>query len=53
MGVFPRIQLSQARDHLALGESLGIIDLQRAAKIAGARFPPHDGRGRRTGSGPC
>ncbi len=35
----------QARDHLAVGESLGIIDLQRAAKIAGARFPLMMGAG--------
>lgn len=26
------------KDHLALGESLGIIDTQRAAKVSGARF---------------
>ncbi len=26
------------KDHLELGESLGIIDMERAAKVAGARF---------------
>lgn len=40
-----RVFSFQARDHLALGESLGIIDLQRAAKIAGARFPLMMGAG--------
>ncbi len=29
----------EAQDHLTIGERLGIIDLPRAAKIAGARFP--------------
>jgi seryl-tRNA synthetase len=28
----------QPRDHVELGESLGILDLERASKIAGARF---------------
>jgi seryl-tRNA synthetase len=28
----------QAKDHLALGESLGIIDVRRAAKVSGSRF---------------
>lgn len=28
----------KAKDHLELGEALGIIDVQRAAKISGARF---------------
>jgi seryl-tRNA synthetase len=27
-----------AKDHMALGETLGIIDMDRAAKVAGARF---------------
>ena len=28
----------EARDHVDLGEALGIIDLERAAKVSGARF---------------
>jgi len=28
----------EAKDHLALGEALGIIDVERAAKVSGARF---------------
>ncbi|MGH2692531.1 MAG: serine--tRNA ligase [Actinomycetota bacterium] len=28
----------EARDHVELGEALGIIDLERAAKVSGARF---------------
>jgi seryl-tRNA synthetase len=28
----------QAQDHLTLGESLGIIDVKRAAKVSGSRF---------------
>ena len=28
----------EPRDHLALGESLGLIDMQRGAKVAGSRF---------------
>lgn len=28
----------QPKDHLELGESLGIIDVERAAKVSGARF---------------
>ncbi len=28
----------EPKDHMALGEALGIIDVQRAAKVAGARF---------------
>ena len=28
----------EPRDHLALGESLGAIDMERGAKVAGARF---------------
>ncbi|MFC1546763.1 serine--tRNA ligase [bacterium] len=29
----------EPKDHVEIGEQLGIIDLKRAAKIAGARFP--------------
>src|SRR3989344_5595899 len=28
----------EAKDHMALGESLGIVDMERAAKVSGARF---------------
>ena len=28
----------EVKDHVDLGEALGILDLERAAKIAGARF---------------
>src|SRR3989338_4601478 len=30
--------LFEPKDHLALGEALGIIDVERAAKVSGARF---------------
>ncbi len=32
-------------DHLDVGEALGIIDLKRAAKVSGARFPTQFGAG--------
>ena len=32
-------------DHVAIGEGLGIIDMERAAKISGARFPTQFGAG--------
>ena len=32
-------------DHVDVGEALGIIDLQRAAKLSGARFPTQFGAG--------
>ena len=32
-------------DHVDIGESLGIIDLERAAKVSGARFPTQFGAG--------
>lgn len=35
----------EARDHLALGEGLGIIDVERAAKVSGSRFGYLLGRG--------
>jgi len=35
----------QARPHWELGEALGILDLERAAKIAGARFAVYWGLG--------
>lgn len=34
----PRTFDFEARDHVDLGEALGILDLERATKIAGARF---------------
>lgn len=34
-------------DHVDIGEALGIIDLERATKIAGARFPTQFGAGAR------
>ena len=36
-----------ARPHWELGEALGILDFQRAAKIAGSRFVVHIGAGAR------
>ncbi|MBI4224141.1 MAG: serine--tRNA ligase, partial [Deltaproteobacteria bacterium] len=35
----------QAKDHVALGEALGILNFERAAKIAGARFAVLTGAG--------
>jgi len=37
--------IEQARDHLELGESLGLIDTERGAKVSGARFYFLTGRG--------
>ena len=34
----PRTFDFEPRDHLALGESLGVIDMQRGAKVSGSRF---------------
>jgi seryl-tRNA synthetase len=31
-------QISDPKDHVALGESLGLFDLERGAKVSGARF---------------
>ncbi len=36
-----------AKDHVALGEGLGIIDFERAAKVSGARFAFYRGAGAR------
>jgi len=36
-----------AKDHVALAESLGVIDFERAAKISGARFAIYRGAGAR------
>lgn len=35
----------EPRDHVAVGESLGILDFERAAKLAGARFALSRGAG--------
>jgi len=34
----PRLMTFQAKDHIDLGNALSIIDVERAAKVAGARF---------------
>ncbi|OBB65098.1 serine--tRNA ligase [Mycobacterium sp. 852014-50255_SCH5639931] len=38
-------QLQDPKDHLELGESLGLIDMQRGAKVSGSRFYFLTGRG--------
>ena len=35
----------EAKDHLDLAESLGMVDMERGAKIAGSRFPLYIGYG--------
>jgi seryl-tRNA synthetase len=37
----------EPRDHVDLGEGLGILDLERATKIAGSRFAILNGAGAR------
>ncbi|MBC7387311.1 MAG: serine--tRNA ligase [Cryobacterium sp.] len=37
----------EAKDHVALGEGLGIIDFERATKISGSRFAIYRGAGAR------
>lgn len=37
--------LENPKDHLELGESLGLIDMQRGAKVSGSRFYFLTGRG--------
>ncbi len=37
IGKLPKFDF-EVKDHLALGEDLGIIDMERAAKVSGARF---------------
>ncbi len=44
IGTPPRFDFSY-KDHVDLGVSLGILDLERAAKIAGARFANYYGAG--------
>ena len=41
----PRIFDFEIRDHVEIGKQLGILDLERAAKIAGARFALYIGLG--------
>ncbi|MFA5903968.1 MAG: serine--tRNA ligase [Desulfobacula sp.] len=43
----PRIFDFEVKPHWELGENLGILDLTRAAKLAGARFPLYLGNGAR------
>ncbi|MGA3255590.1 MAG: serine--tRNA ligase [Mycobacterium sp.] len=38
-------QLNNPKDHLELGESLGLIDMRRGAKVSGSRFYFLTGRG--------
>jgi seryl-tRNA synthetase len=37
----------EPKDHVALGEALGILDFERAAKVSGSRFVVHYGAGAR------
>ncbi len=39
------VPIENPRDHLELGESLGLIDMQRGAKVSGSRFYFLTGRG--------
>ncbi len=43
----PRVFDFPAQDHADIGEALGILDLARATKLAGARFPLYLGSGAR------
>lgn len=43
----PRVFDFNVKDHIALGESLGILDFERAAKITGTRFVVDKGLGAR------
>lgn len=43
----PRKVAFQPKDHVALGEKLGIIDFERATKMSGARFALYRGAGAR------
>jgi len=43
----PRQYEFEARPHWELGEKLGILDLERAAKLSGARFAVYKGAGAR------
>ena len=39
-------QLENPKDHLELGESLGLLDMERGAKVSGSRFYFLTGAGR-------
>ncbi len=41
----PRQLGFEAKDHVALGEGLGILDFERAGKLSGARFTVYKGAG--------
>ena len=41
----PAEPVAGAKDHLALGEALGMLDFTRGAKVSGAGFPVYRGRG--------
>ncbi len=43
-GEIPKFDF-EPKDHIAIGEALGIIDFERAAKISGSRFVVHFGAG--------
>ena len=43
----PRVFDFEVKDHVDLGEALGILDLERATKIAGSRFAILNGAGAR------
>ncbi len=47
MGNHPHLQPFTPKPHWELGEALGILDFERAAKISGARFVVHFGQGAR------
>ncbi len=38
-------EIENPKDHLELGESLGLIDMERGAKVSGSRFYFLTGRG--------
>ncbi len=41
----PKVFPFKAKDHVQIGESLGILDFERAAKLSGARFSVYRGAG--------
>jgi seryl-tRNA synthetase len=43
----PRSFDFQPKDHVAVGEDIGLLDFERAAKLSGARFPVYRGAGAR------
>ena len=44
--------IENPKDHLELGESLGLIDMERGAKVSGSRFYFLTGAGRAAATGP-